>query len=91
MPNIQKKFKIKSIPSLTSINKVEAKLDELGFLITSEATTISDNKYWNRRLFYNGQETIAISDELGNVTHLKDPIVTICGKKKTIEALRTIL
>jgi len=84
-------LRLKSMPSLAPVAAVEAKLLELGFNLTSEATVVSDNRFWRRRLYTNGYEVVTLSDEIGRFYHLKDPVVTICGKEKTIEAIRDIL
>ena len=84
-------LRLKSMPSIAPIAAVEAKLLELGFSLTSEATVVSDNRFWRRRLYTNGYEVVTLSDEIGRLYNLKDPVVTICGKEETIEALRSIL
>jgi hypothetical protein len=84
-------LRLKSMPSMAPAETVETRLLELGFNLYSEATVVSDNRFWHRKLYTNGYEVITVSDEIGKVYHLKDPVVTICGRKKTIEALRSIL
>jgi len=84
-------LRLKSMPSIAPVAAVEAKLLELGFNLTSEATVVSDNRFWRRRLYTNGYEVVTLSDEIGRVYHLKDPVVTICGKEKTIKALHGVL
>ncbi|MEM3510327.1 MAG: hypothetical protein QW158_00600 [Nitrososphaerales archaeon] len=84
-------LRIKSLPSMVPSDTVESKLIELGFKLHSEATIVSDDRFWRRRLYINGQEVVSVSDEIGRFYHLRDPIVTICGKKETIEALCSIL
>ena len=84
-------LRLKSMPSMAPMAAVEAKLLELGFNLTSEATVVSDNRFWRRRLYTNGYEVVTLSDEIGRVYHLKDPVVTICGKEKTIKALYNVL
>jgi hypothetical protein len=87
----KRELKLKSMPSLAPAAAVEAKLLELGFNLTSEGTVVSDNRFWRRRLYTNGDEVVTLSDEIGRLYHLKDPVITICGKEKTIEAIRSIL
>jgi len=84
-------LKLKSMPSIAPIAAVEAKLLELGFKLTCEATVVSDNRFWRRRLYTNGFEVVTLSDEIGRLYHLKDPVVTICGKEETIKAVRNVL
>jgi len=84
-------LRLKSMPSIVPVEAVEARLLELGFNLCSEATVVSDNRFWHRKLYTNGYEVITVSDEIGRVYHLKDPVVTICGRNKTIEALKSIL
>jgi hypothetical protein len=84
-------LRLKSMPSMAPVAAVEAKLLELGFNLASEATVVSDNRFWRRRLYTNGYEVVTLSDEIGRLYHLKDPVVTICGREKTIEAIRSVL
>lgn len=84
-------LRLKSMPSIAPVAAVEARLLELGFKLSSEATVVSDSRFWRRRLYTNGYEVVTVSDEIGRLYHLKDPVVTICGKEKTIEAIRSIL
>lgn len=60
---------------------------DLGFKEVSSATIIADNKFWNKKIFKNKQEYILVSDEIGDADYLRDPIVTMFGKQKTINAL----
>jgi hypothetical protein len=84
-------LRLKSMPSMAPVTAIEAKLLELGFNLASEATVVSDNRFWRKRLYTNGYEVVTLSDEIGRLYHLKDPVVTICGREKTIEAIRSVL
>jgi hypothetical protein len=84
-------LRLKSMPSMAPLAIVEARLLELGFTLTSEATVVSDNRFWRRKLYTNGCEVVTLSDEIGKFYHLKDPVITICGKERTIQAIRNIL
>jgi len=84
-------LRLKSMPSIAPLAAVEAKLLELGFSLISEATVVSDTRFWRRRLYTNGYEVVTLSDEIGRLYNLKDPVVTIYGKEETIEALRSVL
>lgn len=84
-------LRLKSLPSTVPVATVEARLAELGFELCSEATVVSDDRFWRRRLYTNGYEVVSVSDEIGRFYHLHDPVVTICGKKETIESLCSIL
>jgi len=84
-------LRLKSMPSMVPVVVIEARLLELGFNLTSEATVVSDNRFWRRRVYTNGYEVVTLSDEIGRLYHLKDPVVTICGKEKTIQTIRNIL
>lgn len=64
---------------------------EIGFSQVSEATIVSGGKFWKRKVFRNGQELVTISDEIGEVIHLKDPIVNICASEKTTARIEKIL
>lgn len=83
-------LKLKSMPSLTDIGTIENKLAQMDFEEVSSATVISDGRFWHKRTFENGTETITISDEVGEVIYLKDPIITILGNFDTIEKIRKI-
>lgn len=84
-------LRLKSLPSTVPVDTLEMRLKELGFKLYSEATVVSDDKFWRRRLYINGQEVVSVSDEIGKFYHLRDPIITICGKKKTIETICALL
>jgi hypothetical protein len=79
------------MPSVVPVEKVEIKLRELGFVVTSEAIVSSDHKYWHRKIYRGDKETVSVSDELGEAYHLRDPVITVCGRNRTIEALRCVL
>lgn len=74
---------LKSISVLVPLEKVEASLSEIGFLLQDSATIVADGKFWKRLLYAQGEETISVSEEIGDV-YPKDPIITICGSKRTI-------
>ena len=83
-------LKLKSMPSFTSVGTIEAKLAELNFEEVSSATVVSDGRFWHKRIFENASETITVSDEVGNVIYMKDPVITILGNSETIERIRKI-
>jgi hypothetical protein len=74
---------LKSISVLVPLEKVEASLSEIGFLLQDSATVVADGKFWKRLLYVRGDETISVSEEIGDA-YPKDPIITICGSKNTI-------
>ena len=74
---------LKSISVLVPLEKVEASLSEIGFLLQDSATVVADGKFWKRLLYIRGDETISVSEEIGDA-YPKDPIITICGSKNTI-------
>ena len=83
-------LKLKSMPSFTSVRTIEAKLAELNFEEVSSATVVSDGRFWHKRIFENASETITVSDEVGEVIYMKDPVITILGNFETIEKIRKI-
>lgn len=83
-------LRLKSMPSFTSVEAIEAKLSELNFEEVSSATVVADGRFWYKRAFENGAETITVSDEVGDVIYMKDPIITILGNSETIEKIRKI-
>ena len=74
---------LKSISVLVPLNKVQASLSEIGFLLVDTVTIVADGKFWTKLLYSRGDETISISEEIGDA-YPKDPIITICGSKMTI-------
>ncbi len=78
-----KEQKLKSISVLVPFEKVEASLTEIGFMLEDSVTVVTDGKFWKRMLYTRGDETISVSEEIGDA-YPKDPIITICGSKSTI-------
>lgn len=74
---------LKSISVLVPLEQVEASLSEIGFMLQDSATIVADGKFWKHLLYARGDETISVSEEIGDV-YPKDPIITICGSKSTI-------
>lgn len=75
--------KLKSISVLVPLEMVQASLSEIGFQMQDTATVVADGKFWKKMLYAHGDETISVSEEIGEV-YPKDPIITICGSNKTI-------
>jgi hypothetical protein len=75
--------KLKSISVLVPLGRVQASLSEIGFLLDDTVTIVADGKFWTKMLYSRGNETISISEEIGDA-YPKDPIITICGSKMTI-------
>jgi hypothetical protein len=75
--------KLKSISVLVPLERVQASLSEIGFLLDGTATIVADGKFWNKMLYVRGDEMISVSEEIGDA-YPKDPIITICGSKMTI-------
>jgi hypothetical protein len=75
--------KLKSISVLVRLERVQASLYEIGFLLDDTVTIVTDGKFWNRMLYVREDETISVSEEIGDA-YPKDPIITICGSKMTI-------
>ena len=91
VPRDERRQKLKSMPSFVPFKKFEGKLLELEFREVSQFTVVSDGKFWIKRIYENGTETVTLSDEIGEVMHLKDPIVTIYGSSETIETMRKVV
>ena len=83
-------LKLKSMPSFTSIKTIETTLAEMNFKEVSSATVVADGRFWSKRNFENGIETVTVSDEVGEVIYMKDPVITILGNSETIEKIRRI-
>jgi len=75
--------KLKSISVLVPLERVQSSLSEIGFLLDETATIVADGKFWSKMLYTRGEETISVSEEIGDA-YPKDPIITICGSKTTI-------
>jgi hypothetical protein len=75
--------KLKSISVLVPFEKVQASLSEIGFLLDDTVTIVTDGKFWSKILYVKDNETISVSEEIGDA-YPKDPIITICGSKITI-------
>jgi hypothetical protein len=75
--------KLKSISVLVPFEKVQSSLSEIGFLLDDTVTIVADGKFWTKMLYSRDNETISVSEEIGDV-YPKDPIITICGSKMTI-------
>ncbi len=77
------KQQLKSISVLIPLERVEASLSEIGFVLQTTATVVADGKFWTKMLYARGNETISVSEEIGDA-YPKDPIITICGSRETI-------
>lgn len=77
---------LKSISVYVPIEKVEASLSEIGFQCVGSSTIVADGKFWKKMLYVNKEETISVSEEIGDA-YPKDPIITICGSKYTISSI----
>ncbi|HKU48393.1 MAG TPA: hypothetical protein VJP79_00460 [Nitrososphaera sp.] len=75
--------KLKSISVLVPLETVQDSLSEIGFLLDDTVTIIADGKFWSKMLYVRGQETISVSEEIGDA-YPKDPIISICGSSNTI-------
>jgi hypothetical protein len=85
-----KELKVKSIAVWIPSDRVHASLLEMGFSVFDTATTVSDGRFWNKRLFVRGEERVSVSEEIGDV-YPKDPIITICGFTNTINKIIGVL
>ena len=75
--------KLKSISVLVPLETVQASLAEIGFSINDTVTIVADGKFWSKMLYIRDNETISVSEEIGDA-YPKDPIITICGSRSTI-------
>jgi hypothetical protein len=78
--------KLKSISVLVPLERVQASLSEIGFLLDDTVTIVADGKFWTKMLYSRDDETISISEEIGDA-YPKDPIITICGSNMTISKM----
>lgn len=77
------KQQLKSISVYVPVEKVQANLLGIGFLLVGSSTIVAEGKFWKRMLYVNKEETISVSEEIGDA-YPKDPIITICGSRSTI-------
>ncbi len=78
--------RLKSISVLVPLERVQASLSEIGFLLEDTVTIVTDGKFWSKLLYVRGAETISVSEEIGDA-YPKDPIISICGSKMTISKM----
>lgn len=83
MKNKEGGQKLKSISILIPLERIQASLSEIGFLLDDSVTIVADGKFWSKMLYMRGSETISVSEEIGDA-YPKDPIITICGSRTTI-------
>ncbi len=81
---------LKSMPSFVPYEKIEAELGAMNFKEISKSTVVSDGRFWIKHVYRNRTETITLSDEIGEVLYLRDPIVTICGNSQTIKRMKKV-
>ena len=65
------------------LSTIEHNLSEIGFLVKGSTTIVTGGKFWKKILYSNANETIAVSEEIGDA-YPKDPIITICASNNTI-------
>ena len=80
------KQQLKSISVYVPVEKVEANLSQIGFLLVGSSTIVAEGKFWKRMLYVNKEETISVSEEIGDA-YPKDPVITICGSNHTISSI----
>jgi len=80
---MQTKLKLKSISLLIPFQKVSASISQLDFSLDGITTIVAEGKFWRKMLYVNGEETISVSEEIGDA-YPKDPVITICGSNHTV-------
>ncbi len=78
--------KLKSISVFVPEEVVYGSLEKIGFVVQETVTTSSDDKFWKKTLYIKGDETISVSEEIGDYWP-KDPIVSIYGLPNTIQQI----
>ena len=81
---------LKSMPSFEAYKKIEAELLAMNFREISKSTIVSDGRFWEKHVYRNKTETITLTDEIGEVLFLRDPVVTICGDSETIKRMKKV-
>ena len=74
-------------PFFLYVKEILKRLMDMGFKNVSQVTIVSDAKFWDRRLYRNREETVMISNEIGDAIHLRDPIISMCARRKTIDGI----
>ena len=74
---------LKSISVFVPLGAVVKGILKTGFLLVAENTIVTNGKFWTRFVYTKGEETVYVSEEIGDV-YPKDPIITIFGSEKTI-------
>jgi hypothetical protein len=73
---MQDKQKLKSISVIIPLQEVSDSIYQLG--LEGITTIVTRGKFWKKMLYVNGEETISVSEEIGDA-YPKDPVITICG------------
>jgi len=82
---------LKALFTYLPLETVVEEVEKLGFIEVASATVISDAKFWERRVFKNGSETVTVLEEIGDADYLRDPMITICGSPRTVTELRKLI
>ncbi len=83
-------LKSKSITSLIPVERVQERLESLGFMLEAEATVVSDGKFWRRMLYTRSYEQVSVSEEIGDA-YPKDPVISIYASEDTISKISEVL
>jgi reverse gyrase len=81
---------LKSLSLYSSMETVVEEVENLGFQEVASATIVSEAKFWSKKVFKKSSQTITVSDEIGDASYLRDPVVTICGDSRTIDVLKDL-
>ena len=84
--DMRNKQKLKSISVLIPLQEVSASISQLDFSLDGITTIVAEGKFWKRMLYVKGEETISVSEEIGDA-YPKDPIITICGSAHTVSKI----
>jgi len=82
---------LKALHTYLPVERVVEEVEKLGFKEVASATIVSNAKFWERRVFKNGAETVTVSDEVGDADYLRDAMVTVCGSAKTVLELEKLV
>ena len=83
---MQTKHQLKSISVLIPLQKVSASISQLDFSLDGITTIVAEGKFWRKLLYVHGEETISVSEEIGDA-YPKDPVITICGSTHTVSRI----
>jgi hypothetical protein len=82
------KNELKSLSVYLPYEIVIDSITELGFSLFGNVTVIADGKFWKKMIFKKDNQTIALSEEIGDA-YPKDPIITLFASEHTCKKIES--